>query len=177
MKYFATQVQTANEDNFITTLNSLLDFRKERQKFIFLKRCLPTRRAGKVINEYKPIFPGYVFIETDNLDSELFNVVRKTKYFLRFLPDNKNINSIEKKDLAILQHFIKMGTISQISTVTFDENDRIVVKSGPMYGFEGSIVKVDKRKRRAKIAFDFSNEHFLIDLAFDVLEETQNEQK
>ena len=44
-----------------------------------------------------------------------------------------------------------------------------------MQGLEGFIVKVDKRKKRAKISLDFAKENFLIDLAFDVLEENRNE--
>ncbi len=177
MKYFAAQVQTLKEDSFVSMLNSTLLFRQDLQRFFFLKRCLPIRKAGKLIKEFKPIFPGYVFIEAEDIDSELYNIMRSTKFFLRFLPSNNNICTIEHKDLALLQHFIRMGSIAEISTVTFDENDRIVVKSGPMSGLEGFIVKVDKRKKRAKIALDFSHEQFLIDLAFDVLEETQNEQK
>ncbi len=177
MKYFVAQVQTTKEDFFITTVHKALEFRKEQQKFIFLKRCLPIRRKGKIQNENKPIFPGYIFIEASEIDSELFNIIRETKYFMRFLPENKKIISVEHKDLAILQHFIRMGSVAQVSMVTFDENDRIVIKSGPMHGLEGSIVKVDKRKKRAKIALDFSNEQFLIDLAFEVLEEAKNEQK
>ncbi len=177
MKYFAAQVQTTKEDLFITTLTKSLSSRLERQRFFFLKRSMPIRRAGKTSIETKPIFPGYVFIEAESIDPELYDTMRHTKSFLRFLPNNKEICSIEHKDLSIIQHFIRMGSVAQISTVTFDENDRIVVKSGPMQGLEGCIIKVDKRKRRAKIALDFSNEQFLIDLAFDILEEQKNEQK
>ncbi len=175
MNYFAAQVQTLKEDSFIATLHTSLAFRMEQQKFFFLKRQLPIRKAGKIIDEYKPIFPGYIFIETECIDSELFNIIKKTKSFLRFLPDNKNVCALEHRDLSILKRFISMGSVAEISTVIFDENDRIVVKSGPLLGFEGSIVKVDKRKKRAKIALDFSNEQFVIDLAFDVLEEAKHD--
>ncbi len=177
MKYFAAQVQTNKEDFFIDSVQVALEMRKDKQRLVFLKRCLPTRRAGKVQNEYKAIFPGYIFIETEDIDMELFNTLRHTKYFLRFLPENKHISSIENRDLSLLQHFMKMGTVAEVSTVSFDENDRVVIISGPMMGLEGSIVKVDKRKKRAKIALDFSNEQFLIDLAFNILEESQHEQK
>ena len=39
--------------------------------------------------------------------------------------------------------------------VHFDENERIVVDEGPLNGLEGSIIKVDRRKQRAKIQLDF----------------------
>jgi transcriptional antiterminator NusG len=36
-------------------------------------------------------------------------------------------------------------------------------------GLEGKIVKVDKRKGRAKIKLDLYNDSFAIDLAFEVI--------
>jgi transcriptional antiterminator NusG len=36
-------------------------------------------------------------------------------------------------------------------------------------GLEGSIIKVDKRKGRAKIKLDLYNDSFSIDLAFEVI--------
>jgi len=71
----------------------------------------------------------------------------------------------------LLQHFLRFGQIADTSVVTFNENDRICVKSGPLQGLEGFVVKVDKRKQRAKISLDFANENFVIDLAFNILEE------
>jgi len=176
MKYFAVQVQTLKEDSYISQLKAKLEFRSNCQEFFILKRRLPIRKGGKTTDEIKPIFPGYIFVESESVDAELFNIMRSTKNFLRFLKNNKDIKSLENKDLTILQHFMRLGETAEISTVTFDENSRIVIKSGPMQGLEGLIVKVDKRKRRAKISLDFANEKFLIDLAFNILEEGVDEQ-
>ena len=170
MKYFAVQVQTTKEDLFIELLSKQLDFRNQKQNFIFLKRCLPIRKKGIVKNEHKPIFPGYIFVNADAIDSELYSIMRSTQYFVRFLPENKNIRNIENRDLSLLEHFLRLGNVAKISTVVFDENQKIIVKEGPLKGLEGSIIKVDKRKQRAKIALDFANTQFAIDLAFEVIE-------
>jgi transcriptional antiterminator NusG len=55
------------------------------------------------------------------------------------------------------------------SKVYFDANSRIVVTEGPLMGLEGKIIKVDKRKGRAKIKLDLYNDSFSIDLAFELL--------
>ncbi|MFI3257926.1 MAG: antiterminator LoaP [Spirochaetales bacterium] len=175
MKYFAVQVQTSKEESYISRVNTMLEFRSDCQRFIFLKRQLPIRRGGKTENEMKPVFPGYIFVQADSVDAELFNIMRSTKNFLRFLQTNKNIVPLQHNDLALLEHFMRLGGVAEISTVTFDENDRIVIKSGPLKGLEGSIVSVNRRKKRAKIALDLSNQKFLIDLAFNILEERINE--
>jgi transcription antitermination factor NusG len=51
--------------------------------------------------------------------------------------------------------------------VRFDDNDRIVVIEGPLKGLEGSIIKVDKRKQRAKICVDFGGTAHTMDLSFE----------
>lgn len=175
MKYFAVQVRTLKEDAYIQKLIDYLNFRQDKQEFFFPKRKLPIRRMGKIVQEIRPIFPGYIFVAADEIDPQLFNIMRSTKDFTRFLKNNRDITPIEGRDLTILRHFLQFGGVAETSEVGFDENDRIVVKSGPMQGLEGLIVKVDKRKKRAKIALDFAKERFLIDLAFDILEENPNE--
>ena len=171
MKYFAVQVRTLKEDAYIARVNDRLQFRSEKQRFFFPKRKLTIRRLGKKSDEIRPVFPGYLFLETDEIDPELFGIMRSTKDFGRFLKNNKDITPIEGRDLALLQHFLRFGQIADTSVVTFNENDRICVKSGTLQGLEGFVVKVDKRKQRAKISLDFANENFVIDLAFNILEE------
>lgn len=53
------------------------------------------------------------------------------------------------------------------SMVHFDENERIVVDEGPLKGLEGSIIKVDRRKQRAKIQLDFHGSTYTLDLGFE----------
>jgi transcriptional antiterminator NusG len=57
-----------------------------------------------------------------------------------------------------------------VSKVRFDEKNRIVVIDGVMKGLEGNIVKVDRRKGRAKIRLDIYDNSFLIDLSFEAIE-------
>jgi transcriptional antiterminator NusG len=95
---------------------------------------------------------------------------RRTDGFFRFLKSNQNISPMADRDLEIVLHFIKnVGPVAGKSRVYFDENSRIVVTEGPLMGLEGSIIKVDKRKGRAKIKLDLYNDSFSIDLAFEVI--------
>lgn len=59
--------------------------------------------------------------------------------------------------------------MAEKSKVYFNEEDRIVVSEGPLKGLEGRIIKVDKRKGRAKIKLDFYDNSFAIDLAFEII--------
>jgi transcriptional antiterminator NusG len=71
----------------------------------------------------------------------------------------------------VVLHFIKkVGPLAGKSTVYFDEYSRIVVTDGPLMGLEGKIIKVDKRKGRAKIKLDLYEDSFAIDLAFEMID-------
>lgn len=175
MNYYAVQVKTLKEQTYLALVKKNLNERLEKQEIFFPQRKLIIRRQKKMHNELKPIFPGYIFVKAEHIDRELFNIMKKTPAFTRFLHNNTNIQALKGRDLNIITHFLQFGNTAEISKVTFSENDRIIVKSGPMIGLEGNIVKVDKRKKRAKIALDFAEQKFLIDLSFTILEEVPNE--
>ena len=63
-----------------------------------------------------------------------------------------------------------MGEVVEKSKVYFDENKRIRVTEGALKGLEGHIVKVDKRKRRAKVKLALYDDSFLIDFGFELME-------
>jgi transcriptional antiterminator NusG len=96
---------------------------------------------------------------------------RRTAGFCRFLRANDNIIELSGSDLEIVLHFAKrMGPVAGLSKAYFNEHDKIVVTEGPLTGLEGLIIKVDKRKGRAKIKLDFCDEAFTVDLGFEVME-------
>ena len=95
--------------------------------------------------------------------------------FIRFLENNQNIRPLGGRDRELLLHFIRFGEVVERSTVTFDENRRIHVVNGPLKGLEGLIVKVDKRKGRAKIRLDMYKDSFLVDLGFDIIAPTETD--
>ena len=163
MNIYAIQVKTGNEDYFIHCFSCKNADKINRYNFHFPKRKLTERFCGKVKFVEKPVFPGYLFVEADEIDIWLF---KKVYGFIRFLNSNEDIKSLSGKDLQIVNHFIRNTGISK---VTFDENKRIVVMDGALKGLEGQIVKVDKRKGRAKIRLDLYDDSFTIDLAFEVM--------
>ena len=171
MEYYAMQVKSPGEEKFMRLFkaqNPGLDL-----PLYFPQRALDIRRKGKTVNSRRAIFPGYVFLELDKSQKILDykSAFRKTDGFYRFLRSNQDISPLQNRDLELVLHFIKhIGPLAGKSKVYFNENSHIVVISGPLSGLEGRIIKVDKRKGRAKIKLDLYDDSFCIDLAFDVLE-------
>ncbi|MDR1127892.1 MAG: antiterminator LoaP [Treponema sp.] len=171
MKYYAIQVKTRGEEKYIRLFRAgHPDFEAE---IYFPQRRLDERRGGVVFARQTGIFPGYIFLELENDDSILRHHwnFRRTEGFFRFLKSNQNIRALEGRDLETVLHFIKrVGPVAGKSRAYFNENSRIVVVDGPLLGLEGKIIKVDKRKGRARIKLDLYDDSFSIDLAFETIE-------
>jgi len=170
MNYYALQVKTRAENRFIKLFKALhpeIPF-----PIYFPQRRLDIRRKGQIRPSMSAVFPGYIFIEAD-CDEEIKQRqwdFRRTEGFYRFLRSNQEITPLADKDLELVLHFIKnAGPVAGISRVYFNENSRIVVIEGPLMGLEGRIIKVDKRKGRAKVSLDLYNDSFFIDLGFEVI--------
>ncbi len=168
MNFYIIQVATGREQAFIDNLNKLSPGLAQAHNFIYLTRELFIRRKGKEVRELQPVFPSYIIVQTVNaIDSTTLVELKKNPDFYHFLKSNTDITSLAGTDLAIIRHFMGLGPRIGPSLVKFDENDRIVVIEGPLKGFEGSIVKVDRRKQRAKIRVDFCGSSHTMDLSFE----------
>lgn len=168
MHYYAIQVRTRAEDKYIRLFKA--NNPEDAARLVFPQRRLSVRRMGKVRDELAPVFPGYLFIEVeDSLSVKLQWSLRKTDGFFRFLRSNQDICPLTDDDLRTVLHFIGIGSVAEKSKVFFNDSDRIVVAEGPLKGLEGNIVKVDKRKGRAKVKLDLYDDSFTIDLAFEVI--------
>jgi len=175
MNYYAIQVKTRSEEKFIKLFKAShpnISF-----PIHFPKRLLDIRKGGKIKSSTPAVFPGYLFIEAAS-DEEIISCqweFRRTEGFYRFLKSNRDITPLADRDLELVLHFINnSGSVAGRSKVYFNENSRIVVVDGPLIGLEGRIIKVDRRKGRAKIKLDLYNDSFSIDLAFEVIGSLEN---
>ena len=168
MPYFVIHIKTRSEKEFLERVE--LVFNEGEAAFFWLRRSLRIRRRGDWIETLAPIFPGYLFMEAQEISPELFLKIKPVPGFYRFLQSNESIEPLNESDQKLLLHFLSFGQIVEKSTVYFDEGSRIRVLSGPLKELEGKIVKVDRRKGRAKIKLDMFENSFLIDFGFEALE-------
>lgn len=171
MQYYIIQVATGREQAFIDNLNKLEPDLARAHNFIYLTRELNIRRKGSWHKELQPVFPSYIIMQTTQaIDAGIIQVLKAMPDFYHFLKSNTQITPLAGTDLAIIQHFLGLGPRIGPSLVRFDEEDRIVVIEGPLKGIEGSIIKVDRRKQRAKIRVDFAGSAHTMDLSFEDIE-------
>jgi len=171
MNIYVIQVATGEEDKFLQIWES----RKGGSdvSVYWPKREIIIRRQGKKIKSIEPVFPGYVFVEAEEIDNSTFYEFRKIPCFYRFLKDNHNIIPLPDSEQRVIFQLTKFGRIIGKSTAKYNENDKIAVLDGPLKGLEGLIVKVDRRKRRVKVRLNMYEDSFLVDFAFDLIEEKE----
>ena len=175
MQYYIIQVATGREQAFIDNLKKLEPDLGRAHNFIYLTRELNIRRKGIWRKELQPVFPSYIIMQTTQvIDAKTIQLLKAQPDFYHFLKSNTQITPLAGTDLEIIQHFLGLGPRIGPSLVRFDEDDRIVVIEGPLKGIEGSIIKVDRRKQRAKIRVDFAGSAHTMDLSFEDIERTSS---
>lgn len=168
MRLFVFQVRTGSEESFLKAACRV--FPDSWGVFHWPRRKLRLRRGGRWVDSVASIFPGYLFLETERVIPEHYLRLSGVPGFLRFLASNDNILPLSPEDQEIVRHFLSFGSVVGTSRVLFDEDKRITVLAGPLKGLEGRIVKVDRRKGRAKVRLDMFRDSFLVDFGFENLE-------
>ncbi|HUX12374.1 MAG TPA: antiterminator LoaP [Spirochaetia bacterium] len=167
MNFYVIQVQTGSEGEYLEIARKTS--RDAGIRIYWPRRKLNIRKRGKTVESLAPLFPGYLFVEAEEIGTEVYWALRRTPGFFRFLDSNTNILPLERPDQELLVHFLSFGEIVAKSQVLFDDHSRIRIVNGPLSGLEGRIVKVDKRKGRAKVRLDLYKDSFLVDLGFDIM--------
>ncbi|MBI9102126.1 MAG: antiterminator LoaP [Spirochaetales bacterium] len=173
MKIYVIQVFSQGEEKFISlTMNALRSMGKyesEKDKLYWPRRTLERKKRGVKNPRTDALYPGYLFYRSTELEMDIYQMFKKIPGFVRFLKDNQNIEPLSREDEEILVHFISFGDIAETSKVFFDNDNMIQVIAGPLKGLEGKIVKVDKRKKRARVVLNLYKECFPIDLGFELM--------
>ena len=172
MPFFVLQVRTGGEEKFRRQAQKLLA--PGQGELVWPRRSLRVRRAGAWRETVSPIFPGYLFLRAERLDSGLFRELRGLPGFTRFLRDNSDVEPLGERDLAIVQHFLSFGEVVHRSRARFDAERRIQVLDGPLKALEGRIVRVDRRKGRARVRLELYENSFLIDFGFEDIAPTNS---
>ena len=168
MKCYVIRVMTGKEKKYISCIereSSQLDGR-----ILWPRRSLVIRKSGIKTEKVSSLYPGYLFWETGELTDKSIMMLKKASGFIRFLKSDFEILPISEEERYLLHNLISGGEVIRQSRVVFDEDSRIRVVDGPMKGLEGSIVKVDRRKGRAKVQLALHGKCFLVDLGFEVMD-------
>lgn len=175
MEYYTVQVKTNSEEAFLQLMRKALESGNPwKGRFLRPRREMTIRRRGLKEEKEVPLFPGYLFLETHEIPPDILRTIKGTPGFIRFLKSNTNIEPLRGEDREILLHILRYGESIRKSTVTFDRDQKVHILEGPLKGLEGKIIKVDRRKKRARVMLSLYENSFKIDFGFEVLDPQDN---
>ena len=112
------------------------------------------------------LFPGYIFLETKELQRSTIEALKEVKGFYHFLADNAKPQKLQGNDLTYYSAFRTNGEVLGLSQATFDENQRIKIIEGPLTGFEGKIIRVNRRCQRVTVEIELFGYSKKVDLCY-----------
>ncbi len=132
------------------------------------RRAVQIKRNGEWVKVEKPLFPGYLFVDTDEVES-LADEVRKIEGFNKILTVNKEFCPLYDRDADLIESLYGNGGLFDVSEGMI-EGDRIIVTSGPLKGQEGLIKKIDRHKRLAYLESDMFGQTIRAAVGLEIVE-------
>lgn len=122
-------------------------------------------RQELVLHEY---LPGYLFIYSEEpLDS--FYEINRINGVFRILGLKENGYELTGSDLAFAQMLHNMDGVIGIMRA-YQEGEIVKLDNSLFGGFEGRIVRLDRRKGRAQIEFDFDESTQRVWVGYEMIE-------
>lgn len=135
--------------------------------------------SGILKKELKPLFPGYVFIESEVSEQEFIKRVRVQIYdsndivhILKYSDTEIAVRESEKQMLLNLcheDHYIKSSSGVIVG-------DRIHITSGALKGWESIVRKVNRHKRQAWVELEFMGALRMVTVAFEIVSKVSDAQ-
>lgn len=113
-------------------------------------------KKGQEEHRIHPYLPGYLFLYTEDPIDDFRNI-RSITGVLRVLGLPENGYQLTGSDRAFADMLHQMdGTLGILKTCTV--GDRVQIDASLYQGFCGEITRLDRRKGRAQIRFDFDGQ-------------------
>ena len=130
------------------------------------------RETGKQYHK-RPLFPGYVFVETNMKSQDFLN------FFSQFVYHSEDIIKLlrygEFGEIAIplderrrFEYLFK-GKRCLEHSQGFIEGDKIIIENGPLMGQEGNIKYINRHNHCAKVEFEMFGKAIFADVALEIV--------
>ncbi len=156
-------------DNFFQETDGILQNTDTILQKCFIPYVIRKRRYyGEWHEEKKILFPGYVFLVSDN-PGELFLRLKKVPGLTKLLGTGDEIVPLSAEEEELLK---KLGGEDHVveGSIGILEQDKIVITEGPLQGMEGYIRKIDRHKRTAWLEVELMGRMIETQVGLEIVE-------
>lgn len=163
--WYAVFVKTGEENR----VKERLDYRFGGNPAVMIpKKIIKERKDGKWYKRVRNLFPGYIFIH-GVLDEHNYKELLHVPGLYKLLCIDREPVQIPKREIEVFSHLFDNEDTIRESDI-YMEGDKITIISGPLTSLQGRILKVNRRKGRARVLLDFLGEERIIDLGVNIIE-------
>ena len=163
--WYALFVKTGEENK----VKERLDFRFGGNPEVKIpKKIIKERKNGKWYKRIRNLFPGYIFIH-GVLDEHNYEKLWRVPGLYKLLCTDREPVQIPRREIEVFSHLFDDDDTIGESDIFF-EGDKITIVNGPLTSLQGRILKVDKRKGRARVILEFLGEERIIDIGVNIIE-------
>jgi len=131
---------------------------------------VPTEKVmkkGKLVEEEKRIFPGYVLVDMIVTD-ESWYVVRNTPNVTGFVGSGTVPVPVSGDEFKIIKR--QIGQQEPVFKIDVNLGDAVVIRTGPFARYEGVINSVDDEKGKVKVLVSIFGRETPVELDFDQIQ-------
>ena len=126
----------------------------------------------------RPLFPGYVFLETDLPEEEFLHefshFIYRSTDILRILKSGDGRHTLPTKERQRFEYLLR-GKRCLEHSVGYIVGDKIIVEAGPLVGREGTIKKLNRHNRSAFIEVELFGEKMTVKAALEIVSKVAQE--
>ena len=135
-------------------------------------RSKKDKQSGRAYRK-RPLFPGYVFVETALNAKEFLNIFGSLIYtsqdIIRLLKSGKDNIALPDEERIRLEFLLK-GKRCIDRSVGFIDGDKVVITAGPLIGQEGLITYINRHNRYADIEINMFGGTIKAHVALEIVE-------
>ena len=120
------------------------------------------------------LFPGYVLVGANKINENIYNKIVDISNVIRFVKVDSYLCKISHLEMHSIGEWFNEEEIIENSIIDLDNNDKVVVVTGPLKGHEGEIIRLDKHKRRVVVKVEFMGRTTEIKLSFKFLKKVES---
>lgn len=164
--WYVIQVRTGTEESVKKQCEKLIG--RDAMERCFIPYYEEMKRyQGAWHKETGTLFPGYVFLVSDNLD-QLYEELKKVIGLTKLLGSGDEVIPLADEEITFMRRF---GGEDQVVPMSIGviENDQVVIMEGPLKGREGMIRKIDRHKKKAWIEMEMFRRKQVVEIGVEIV--------
>lgn len=165
-QWYTVKVRNNHENKVVKRINLELERDNLVMEIVVPKEKEIYVKKGKKAAKEKLLYPGYIFVRTDNVGA-LLDIVRMSEGATTILKDT------DGKPMPLRRNEVKAMLLAEeelhkpISDEHFAEGQVVKILTGPFQGFEGAISEMDHDKNKLKVLVNIFKKETPVELTFD----------